>query len=241
MELYVIFIVIPIYAILALILVLYVRKKTDRKSYRWLAVALVLLLPTWDVVLGLLVYYPGCLVVPKMAVYETAVADGLYYEGNVKDYRCKLSSGSVVVHLSDYDLRRGYKYMESLVTRECSNVLYTEFRTIGPIIYRCTPLPVNPKNPDYIPQNCKPVAASESKFLVKMKEVRLGITEIRSVSITDRSNYKLMGEYNEIARKPFLIPFFLWCDWGEQGSASISRPAVSHFLDFQYTVLKPEN
>ncbi len=46
--------------------------------YIVLSIIFVILLPTWDIVLGMLVYFPACLFVPKVAIYETAETEGIY-------------------------------------------------------------------------------------------------------------------------------------------------------------------
>lgn len=57
-----------IYFILAGGILILVIKHTKRKLYRYLAVAVLILIPAWDVMLGLLVFLPACLVVPKVAI-----------------------------------------------------------------------------------------------------------------------------------------------------------------------------
>lgn len=77
----VVLLVMILYVLLAVGLVLLVRWITPNKLYRWLAVAFVILLPTWDAVLGYMIYYPACLFVSKVAIYETAESESIYYEG----------------------------------------------------------------------------------------------------------------------------------------------------------------
>ena len=103
-----------VYIILAVLFVKLIKKFTKRKLYKWLAVAFVILLPTWDVVLGIIAYPLACKFIPKTAIYETAETDGIYYEG---EYKNTLWTATEHVAHADFDMMKGYKYMESLVTK----------------------------------------------------------------------------------------------------------------------------
>ena len=225
-----------VYFVLALIFVFIVRKITKLGIIRWLAVALVIFLPTWDVVLGYLVYYPACAFIPKIAIYETAETDGIYYEGDFKNYIFKVDDKDEVA-LACLDLEKGYKYIESLITKE--SITYSrEYKNIMPIVYRCIPLPRNFQKPAYLPIQCMPISNIRSGYVVKMKKLKLGISEMHFMEIKNRTTGILMAEYNEVIRWPY-FPFFDWLKWYDSvGTKVISCPEKSHFYDFQYDVLK---
>ena len=226
-----------VYIVLAVVFVFFVWEKTELKIYRWLAVTFVILLPTWDVVLGYVVYYPACLFIPKTAIYETAETEGIYYEGDYKNYIFNFSNGVRRVGLDDLDLEKGYKYIESLITKESINDL-GGFKNITPIIYRCVPLERDKRTPNFLPVECLPIMKIKSEYSVKVKKVAFGISEIHFMKVSNISTSKLMGEYNEIIRYPY-FPFFNWVRWYDSvGTGIYSCPTKSRFYDFQYEVLK---
>jgi hypothetical protein len=229
---------IAVYIVLAVLFVNFVKNRTDIKFYKWLAVAFVILLPTWDVVLGYLVYYPACMFVPKTAIYETAETGGIYYEGDYKNYIFDLSDGERRVGLDNLDFEKGYKFVESLVTRKEKNISNRDYVKITPVIYRCTPLPRRPETPAYQPVQCDTVSNIQSEYMVKVKKVTMGITEINFMIINKRSTGKLMGEYNEVVRWPAYVPFFNWMKWRWWSGMGTSCPAKRQFYSFQYNVLK---
>ncbi len=227
-----------VYIILAVLFVKLIKKFTKRKLYKWLAVAFVILLPTWDVVLGIIAYPLACMFIPKTAIYETAEVEGIYYEGDYKNYIFDLSDGTTRVGLDNLDLEKGYKYIESLVTEKSHLRNKTN---ISPLFYRCVPLPRSPQKSDYLPIQCIPVSDIQSGYLVKVRKIKLGISEIHFMKIKNRSTGKLMAEYNEVVLWPF-FPFFDWLKWYDSVGTRVSHcPAISRFYDFQYDVLKLKN
>lgn len=224
---------------MAVLFVNFVKNRTDIQLYKWLAVAFVILLPTWDVIIGYLVYFPACMFVPKAAIYETAETAGIYYEGG--DYKNYVSSstGDIRVGLGDLDLERGFKYMESLVAKKCINYCH-EYESIPSVLYRCTPITRNPETPAYLPMKCIPISNIQSEYMVKVKKITMGITEINFMIINNRSTGKLMGEYNEVVRWPAYVPFFNWMKWRWWSGMGTSCPAKRQFYSFQYNVLKPK-
>lgn len=225
-----------VYIILAVLFVKLIKKFTKRKLYKWLAVAFVILLPTWDVVLGIIVYPFACKFIPKTAIYETAETEGIYYEGDYKNYVSD-SSGVTRVGLAHLDLEKGFKYIESLVTKKCINYCAT-YKNIPSVLYKCIPLPRNPQKPDYLPIQCVHVSGLQSGYLVKVRKIKLGISEIHFMRINNRTTGKLMGEYNEVILWPF-FPFFDWLKWYDSAGTEVSVcPKVSRFYNFQYDVLK---
>jgi hypothetical protein len=127
--------------------------------------------------------------------------------------------------------------MESTIVKKSINYGHT-YQSITPVVYRCVPLPRNPQKPNYLPIQCMPVSNIQSEYLVKVKIVKLGITEMHFMKIQHRSTGKLMGEYDEVILWPNFFPFFNWLEWKWWGGMGVSCPAKSRYLDFQYDVLK---
>ena len=146
-------IAIILYGAFALFLVSFVRNHAQKSIYKWLTVIFVILLPTWDVVLGKIVYYIACRNFAKVAIYETVETDGIYYEG-VHDYVSIYESNSKTpldrrteVGLLSEVFKENYTYAEAKVTkrRPYTEIDYTQ--PIPAVYYRCTRLPADPQVP----------------------------------------------------------------------------------------------
>ncbi|HBA55857.1 MAG TPA: hypothetical protein DCZ04_15750 [Syntrophorhabdus aromaticivorans] len=237
-----------VYILLSAGFVKLVEKLTNKKRlYKYLAIALCILLPTWDIVLGMIVYFPACLFVPKVAIYETAETEGVYYEG-MHDYMYLLPKGREDEPLSERIqvgtisdvFREGYAYAESKVVREGTE-RYFEYRPIPPVYYRCTPLPKNPYAPAYEGTNCIAIDQPMSRYMVKVitKTIIQGV-ETNIKQVIDRSNGKLMAEYRRVVFN-HTLPFFNWLypvDNYAQGTQS-SCPTKPIYYYFEYGILKP--
>lgn len=231
---------VALYVLISVVFVKIVKKMApNNERYRRLAIALVVLLPTWDIVLGYLVYFPSCYFVPKAAIYETAVTDGIYYEGDYKNVLVELSNGTMRVSTDDVDLKKGFKYVEALVDKKYD----AGYKSIPPVIYHCSPLPKDPQNPQFTPAICEPASQSQNDYMVIVKKTRFGVAEIRFMKIRKRSTGTLMAEYNEVALmdKNNFISFIDATQVGEGGSIPTTCPKKSRFYDFQYDVLKPKH
>lgn len=240
-----------VYIVLAVAFVFFVRKKTELKLYIWLAVAFVILLPTWDVVLGYLVYYPACMFISKVAIYETAETDGIYYEG-INDevykgdlhYNNKIEEVEEVSGLFFWQGKEEFKYLESKVTKKRTASASLDSHKIIPIIYRCISLPK--ERADYTPERCSKVEKAESPYMVEVKTIKVGITEINFKKVNRRSNEKLMAEYNRVSRWGYaglwFIPFFEWLDWHwwSKSEGSAHCPSPDKYENFELEVLKPK-
>mgnify|MGYP001766751086 CR=1 FL=1 len=170
MGLFLIFLII-LYVGLAAIFLRFVRKKTSSKHYRRLAIALVLLFPSWEVLLGFIVYYPACLFVPKNAIYETAETEGIYYEGDASKFLLILSDGRRFINSAESDYRQGFKYAEALITE--TGDTYTRHH-VSPVIYRCESIPLRPEESHKTPVDCKPVTSARSDYLVRTNIIAIG-------------------------------------------------------------------
>lgn len=224
-----------VYIVLAILFVKLIKKFTKRKLYKWLAVAFVILLPTWDVILGTIVYFTACRFIPKAAIYETAETDGIYYEGGPNNYIFDIENKGPQVGSAGIDLEKGYKYVESLVKEK--HVL-RNIEKISTTIYRCVPFPnESMARSRYQANMCISSDNVTSGYLVKIERIKTGISEIRFMKIKNRSTGKLMAEYNEVVIWS-VFPFFNWMKWKWWSSKGISCPAKSRFYDFQYDVLK---
>lgn len=222
MEFLIILVCIVIYIFFAILFVNFVKNRTDIKIYKWLAVIFVILLPTWDVVLGYLVYYPACMLVPKTVIYETAETDGIYYEG-INDYYFKLDNGGR--QISDEELtsigsidqvfKIGYTFAESQVTRE--HISWKVYRKIEPVIYRCIPLPKDESRPSFQRTSCSVVKDIKSNYMVKVTIIKAGISELDFKNIYNRATGKLMAEYKQVVIWPF-FHFLIGCIGARQAA-----------------------
>lgn len=240
MIIMVIFLTVAAYIAITTALMLYVRRRTSKKIYLWLAIILAVLLPTWDVVLGYIVYYPACLIIPKTHIYETAETEGIYYEGDIHKYMKELSSEAGKEHrmllFAENDFRRGYKYVESLVTEHGKS--YSDKKSITPTVYRCSVIPTKSGILANLTHNCVQTNNVQSLHTVRSVSWKLGLAEIRFVKIFRTSNGRLMAEHSEVVRWINILPFFNWINWGEGSAPGVSCPPQSRYYDFQYDVLR---
>jgi len=240
MGLFLIFLII-LYVALAAIFLRFVRKKTSSKHYRRLAIALVLLFPSWDVLLGFIVYYPACLFVPKNAIYETAETEGIYYEGDASKFLLILSDGRRFINSAESDYRQGFKYAEALITE--TGDTYTRHH-VSPVIYRCESVSLRPEELYKTPVDCKPVTNVQSDYLVKTNVMAIGRAGIGIVNVYNRKTNKLMAEYRVAQRASSMsilgLPFFNWLRLADGPPEIVSCPEKSRFNYFQYDVLKPK-
>lgn len=228
-----------VYVAIAVAFVFYVRRRTRKNMHLCLAIAFVIILPTWDVIIGFLVYYPACFFVPKVAIYETATTDGIYYEGMI-DY------------LSQQQMqRRDGQEFKLVGTGWIANgiekgYLTIEYMSENKTIYKCTGLekdnPIN-KNANAI---CKVGNAINSIYEVNVITIPLGIAELNFKKIYNRNTGKLLAEYSRAIRWSYYglmwMPFFNWLDWGwwsrEEGSTRCPSSSQD-YESFEYRVLMP--
>ncbi|MDD3847477.1 MAG: hypothetical protein PHC90_14105 [Syntrophorhabdaceae bacterium] len=238
-----------IYAAISIAFLVFVRSRTERPLYALLAVILIVLVPTWDMVLGAIVYFPSSLLVPKVAVYEKVETDGIYYEGK-HDYVWELedngrnepvSERTVVGYIDDV-FRRGYAYAESRVTERGT---YRHRRSISPVFYHCVPLPRDPDRPAYQRTSCVVVDGPKSLCTVREAGLSLGTASISTKKIYNRSTGKLMAIYRQVCMR-YVFPFFAWLDWHGSVAGATCRPALGSdgqtcfgYTELEYHVLKP--
>jgi hypothetical protein len=240
MGLFIIFLII-LYLVLATLFIRIVRKKTSNKLYRQLAVAFVILLPSWDVLLGFIVYYPACLFVPKNVIYETAETEGIYYEGDASNFLLVLSDGRNFTTHARTDYEKGFKYSESKITQTGDDL---EKHRIPPAVYLCEKIPLRPDESYKTPVDCKPVTSARSDYLVRTNIIAIGRAAIGTVHVYNRSTNKLMAEYRLAQRASSMsilgLPFFNWLRLADGSPEIVSCPEKSRFNYFQYDVLKPK-
>jgi hypothetical protein len=238
-----------LYPFIAFFCVRYVWKRTSRKLYRGLAIAFAVLLPSWDALLSAAFFYTACPFFSKAEIYETAETEGIYYEGYFRDKvfisRNWDRSETSDILLADRDIKKGYQYMESLVT---SRKYYEEKETpvSPPVVYRCTEGPRDPKRPWEVFAQCSPVAEIQSRYVVKSKKLQFALIELHFVNISDRSTGRLMAEYRAIVKQFYAglpyYPFFTWLNWYDdtpfKDNQYVSCPEKRQFFTFQYEVLK---
>jgi len=238
-----------IYFILAGGILILVIKYTKRKLYRYLAIAVLILIPAWDVILGLLVFLPACLVVPKVAIYETAETDGIYYEGVNNDYYDFDKQGSEPlseirqIGAASWILNEGYSYIEARVIKDHMS------NPIVPVVYRCTSRFSEKESlPGTVRTNCTEIGLPESPYLVKVTTKQIGTTTFQFKKIIERTSGKILGEYNQVIYAYSIVPFFNWFYQGDGSLPTVRCPVDEmgeypngKFTTFEYNVLKPKN
>ena len=242
----VIILAILIYIVVSAVITLLIFMKSKRIVYGLLAAIFFILLPTWDVLLGKAVYSIACRYVPKVAIYETVETDGIYYEG-MHDYIYELERSNdtplseriQVGAISDV-FRENYSYAEAKVTKRHPYIVADYSIAIPPVYYRCTPLPPDPRGPQFQRTNCVVVDQPMSRYVVKASQREFLVTSIESKKIFDRSQGKLMAEYRQ-ATIEVIFPFFNWLGWDSTGGSLKHCPRGSRYYYFEYEVLKPKN
>jgi len=242
-----------IYFILAGGILILVIKYTKRKLYRYLAVAVLILIPAWDVILGLIVFLPACLVVPKVAIYETVETDGIYYEG-INNYIFDFDKQSpepfserIYIGSTRWILKEGYEYAESKVVEE--HDLANSKILIDPSYYRCTErFSTKRISAGTVNTNCIEIDLPKSPYMVKVITKQVGTTTFQFKKITERATGRVLGEYNQAIYAYAMIPFFNWLYHGDGSLPSVRCPddergefSDGKFNTFEYKVLSPKN
>lgn len=242
-----------IYAVLAALCVWIVWRFTSKKLYRRLAVVFVILLPTWDVVLGSIFIHTACPFVPKAVIYETAETDGIYYEAKYYDTVMVMKDrlgNEFSITGSELDFKKGYQYWEVLAKTVIRDGRIRNKKPLAhPVVYRCTALPKSPRPIQNYGYQCSPVEDIRSGYLVKLEVIKIGHAEMNLLKIYNRSTGALMAEYRDLIDRQYRgwawgpLPFFNWLGYkGNTNHFGGSHcPEKLRFLDFQYDVLKVKN
>jgi len=241
-----------LYVVLACFLVSNVGKYTKKQIYKWLIVIFVILLPTWDVLLGKIVYSIACRYFAKVAVYETAETDGIYYEG-INNYIFDFDKQStepfserIYIGSTRWILKEGYEYTESKVVEE--HDLANRQIAIDPSYYRCSERSSEKESmPGTVFTNCVEINKPVSPYLVKVITIPAGTAKMYFKKIINRSNGSILGEYNQVVAVK-VLPFFYWL-YKTNGTPETIRCPVdensefpnSKFNTFEYRVLRPKN
>ena len=234
-----------LYIVLASIFVYFVIKNTDLKLCKWFAVAFVLLLPTWDVLLGFVVYRVAVIAgVPSEVIYETVQTDGIYYEG-MNNTLSQIENEPCFIGGFQDSFKNHFRYAESKVIKQYNGHGF-KYKKIEPVLYRCEALPT--KDPNYFPMNCFPITQLISKYAVITNDFKLGIAEINTKKIINLSSGKLMAQYRQVVSHGYLgvclwnnspLPFFNWLNWWENTAPDLCSPRCGDYYSFEYKVLKP--
>jgi hypothetical protein len=238
-----------LYFIMAVIAVLLVWNWTSRKLYRWLAVAIAILLPSWDAVLSAAFFYTACPFFSKAEIYETVETEGIYYEGDYYNRILIINTRDeervATMPLADRTIDKGYQYAEYLVTKKKEGSYGAEVLVSPAVVYRCVALHRDPQWPWNIPFKCMPVEEVRSKYAVKSISLEFLLVTMNIMEIHDRANGRLMAEYRGISKHPYagvpFYPFFTWLNWYNdtfKANEYVHCPEKSQFFEFQYEVLK---
>jgi hypothetical protein len=202
-----------------------------------------LLLPTWDVLLGFVVYRVAVIAgVPSERIYDTVQTEGIYYEG-MNDKLINRDNGTIdVCCFLDDSFKNKFKYVETKITKQSFG--HGEKIKIKPVLYRCEPLPKKEPDPNYFPVKCFRIEKLASQYGVIASDFKLGISEINTKKIINLSSGKLMAQYRRVVSHSYLItwfiPFFNWLDWWENSTPDICLPECGDYYSFEYKVLKPK-
>ena len=235
-----------VYILLAIGFICLVEKLgRGKKVFTYFAIVVCVLMPIWDVVLGLIIYTAACHIVPKVAIYKSAETDGIYYEG-VHNYIKERDGVRIDTPTSERfkvgtnsDLPgRGFLYGESKVTEEWDG--YRRHTPILPVLYRCTFLPKYETRPYLIQTECIKIDRPESRYMVRVTKRKILKVEINKKEVFDISDGTLMGEHHQVAFTYNIFPFFNWLYEYGNGGIRIFRPkAPTFFYFFEFEVLKP--
>ena len=246
MELFIVLFLAGVYIVLSIACITSVAVKFPEKPYRTaIAIVLVILLPTWDVLLGLAAYYPALFLVPKTAIYETAKANSIYFEG-MNNCILKLERkrreqvDAELMHIVgiDHALAEGFCSAEAKVTEEYAAT--SARRNIKPLFYRCTAAPWRQESPDFFPTFCSPVAGVQSRYMVKERTLRMGTTQVRLKRVIDLSTKNLMGKSSKVCIERRAFPFFNWLGWTWWGRGITCSSGSKQYDRFEYEVVQPE-
>lgn len=247
MELIIILCCTVCYFVIALIFVFYIRKKTELKLYRRLAISLVILLPTWDVLFGFIVYRVAVISgVPSVVINETVTTDGMYYEGE-NNVLSKIEDEPLFIGGFRDNFKNNFTYAESKVVEQYNG--QSENMKIKPALYRCERLPTIEQKPNHYPAKCYSIDKPMSKYAVIVSDFKLGIAEIKTKRIIDRSNGKLLAQFRQVVSDGYLgillwnngpIPFFNWLNWWKNTAPGLCSPDCASYYSFEYKVLKPK-
>lgn len=231
-----------LYIVIAIFILVITRKASSLQ--RKLIVAFLILLPSWDAVLGAVIFLAALPIIPTDTIYETAETECIYYEGGIRNTIILFDSryfGNYEnrwgIVLDQDDFKRGYKYFESQVTGRQQSVLGNKEVLSPPVVYRCTPLPIDPSNPNFIYSQCVPAERIMSDYLVKTSKFHLASFEMNSMEIYNRHKGYLMAVYREIVWWRY-FPFFVWLFVPDHNAEGVSYPWTSRLYDFQYDVLR---
>jgi len=245
-----------IYIVVSSAMIILVIAHTKSKICGVLAAIFFLLLPTWDVLCGKIIYSIACHHFPKVAIYKTVETEGIYYEGMndyIHDYKMSnnkplYDSDGIKVGSLASDLRKGYLYSEAKVTKKRTYAEINYYETIPSMYYRCRSFPLDPNQPDFgSTDDCQIVKQTQSRYMVQVNTSQFCTTTFNSKIISDRATGEILGEYKEVVNAQG-FPFFSWffksegstltlrCPYDKEGGWSSSR-----YNNFESEVLKPRN
>ncbi|HOG16035.1 MAG TPA: hypothetical protein PLB96_01720 [Syntrophales bacterium] len=216
-------------------------KRTKSKRLTIITLAIFLLIPTWDVVIGYGIFLYKWATWSGTKIYRTVEAEGMYYEGAYSI----ISEGSVVS--AEYYFRKGYNVLETLVDKDWSGPRFGKEETrrekIKPILYRCTYDKSKKNKHDAKRVKCQPVEKPICRFKVTKHEERILNLTFFTNTVFDRQERAFLGEARAISIK-YLgfgpVPFFSWLEWPDRSYYEnwwiSSNPKVA---EFEFEVVKP--
>ncbi len=245
-----------IYFLIAICCLIWIFKETPSRSIRVGAIVFFVMMPSWDAVIGVALYWPMSRYWSGINVYKTINTDEYCYENNgnillsrkiTYTEQKKDNDNFVSGHTVDA-FRHGFKTIEIRVNgRYESNqeVYFGYFQ-----YFRCA-IDRQALNNDPIHiwtsmmQNmtCSEIPSCTSNIVVRRNRWPVGTLQIETVTILDAARDETLGEYKGVAlRAP--IPFFNWLNWKKlifPGKPEIiARHPDTGAYEFEFRVLNPK-
>jgi len=213
-------------------------KKTKSKRVTIITLAIFLLIPTWDVVIGYGIFLYKWATWSGTKIYKTVEAEGMYYEGGFST----ISDHGIVA--AEYHFEKGYRALETLVDTDWRGRRRYKDRDekIKPILYRCT---YDSDTSHYYKHNfqrvkCSLVEKPISQYKVSIKKSTCWVTEDYTKIVSNISTDEVLGYARSVSIKYLVIawvPFFNWLDWHDRLYWGMSSNKRAYGLE--YEIIKP--
>ncbi len=241
-----------IYLLIAICCTIWIFKETPSKYIRICTIVFFILLPSWDVLLGVSLYWPLSRFWSGVAVYKTVNTDNFCYEinGNILLSRKiiwtkqKTDNDNYVAGHTVDAFQHGFKNIETRVNGRYEgrqNIYFGYYQYFRCAIDRQV-LSNEPKRlRTSILQNmtCSEITSCTSNILVEKNRWPIGSLQLEIVKIIDVDRGETLGQYKGVALRVF-IPFFGWLNWGPGKPRIKFRHPDTGLYGFEFRVLKPK-
>jgi len=208
-------------------------KRTNSKRITIITLAIFLLIPTWDVVIGYGIFLYKWATWSGTKIYKTVEAEGMYFEGKFS----KISDNGIVS--ADVYFRKGYLILEALIDTDWREYREKRFESI---LYRCT---YDSDRSRYYKYNfqrvkCLPTESPISKFKVVSTKSSCWITEDYTKTVSSIATGEVLGCARSVSIKYLVIawvPFFNWLGWHDRLYFEMASNNRAYSLE--YEIIKP--